>query len=172
MQNLPLPFQPTAGLFIWTLVVFLLLLVVLSKFIFPTLVKMTADREAAIAKQLAEAAQMRAEAATALEEHRQALARARTEAQAIVAEARQAAERERTLGVEKTHREQEELLSRARREIADERERALSSIRRETVDLAIAAAGKVVGTRLDGAADRKVVEDYLATLGKSQESHG
>ena len=46
-----------------------------------------------------------------------------------------------------------------------ERERAVADLRREAVDLAIAAAGKVVGQRLDSATDRKLVEDYLAQIG-------
>ena len=41
----------------------------------------------------------------------------------------------------------------------------MAELRREAVDLAIAAAGKVVGQRLDTAADRKLVEDYLSQIG-------
>ncbi len=164
MDNLPAPFQPTFGLFMWTGIVFLLLLWVLSKFVFPSLVEMTVAREAAIKLQMDEAAKMRAESAAALEEQRQLLASARGEALAIVAEARDAAERERATGVEKTRQEQEEQLARARREIDAERERAVAEIRREAVDIAISAAGKVVGARLDAAADRKIVEEYIASI--------
>jgi F-type H+-transporting ATPase subunit b len=165
MNDLPLPFQPTIGLFIWTIVVFVLLLAVLSKYVFPTLVQMTADREAAIKQQMADAERLRAESAAALEEQRQLLASARGEAQAIVAEAREAAERERASAVDKTRQEQDDLLQRARREIDAERERAVADIRREAVDIAISAAGKVVGARLDAAADRKIVEEYITTIG-------
>ena len=165
MNNLPAPFQPTLGLFIWTIVVFVLLLIVLSKYVFPPLVQMTADREAAIKQQLADAERMHADSAAALEEQRQLLASARGEATAIVAEARQAADRERAAAVEKTRQEQEDLLHRARREIDAERERAVAEIRREAVDLAISAAGKVVGQRLDAAADRKIVEEYIESIG-------
>jgi F-type H+-transporting ATPase subunit b len=66
--------------------------------------------------------------------------------------------------MEKTKQEQEELLARARREIAAERDRAVADLRREAVDLSLAAASKLVGQRLDGDADRKIVLDYLATL--------
>ena len=80
-------------------------------------------------------------------------------------EAREAAERERTAAVEKTRLEQDELLDRAKREIVAERERAVADIRREAVEIAISAAAKVVGTRLDSAADRKIVEDYIGSIG-------
>jgi F-type H+-transporting ATPase subunit b len=161
---LPAPFSPTIGLFIWTFIVFLPFLWLLSKFVFPIIVKATADREAAITKQLADAEKARADAAGYLQEQREMLAAARGEAQGIVAEARQAGDRERMAAIERTHAEQDELLARAKREIQGERERAISEIRREAVDLAIAAAGKVVGQRLDAAADRKLVEEYITTL--------
>ena len=164
MNNLPAPFQPTLGLFIWTWVVFILLFLVLRKWVFPPLVQMTADREAAIKQQMADAERLRNETAAMVEEQRQLLASARGEAQAIVADAREAAERERSAAVEKTRQEQEELLQRARREIEAERERAVADIRREAIDIAIAAAGKVVGARLEAAADRKIVEDYIASI--------
>lgn len=163
--TLPAPFSPTLGLFIWTWVVFLLLLVVLSKFVYPTLVKMTADREAAIKHQLSEAKRMHAEAEQVLEEQRKLLAGARGDANALLAEARQASERERASAIERTRAEQEELLSRAKQEIGAERERAKAELRREAVDLAIAAAGKVIGRELGADADRALVESYLHEIG-------
>lgn len=163
--DLPAPFSPTAGLFIWTIIVFIPFLIILAKYVFPMIVKATADREAAINKQLADAERMHSEAKAALTEQQQLLAGARGEAQALMAEARGAAERERAAAVEKTKAEQVEMLDRAKREIVAERERAVAELRRETVDLAIAAAGKVVGQRLDAGADRKLVEDYLAQIG-------
>lgn len=165
--GLPAPFSPTFGLFIWTFVVFIPFLFLLAKYVFPVIVKATADREAAITKQLADAEQTRAEAAGHLAEQRELLAAARGEAQDIVAEAHHAGERERLAAIERTRAEQEELLLRAKREIQGERERAIDDIRREAVDLAIAAAGKVVGQHLDGATDRKLIEDYITTLGTS-----
>ena len=51
--------------------------------------------------------------------------------------------------MEKTRQEQEELLARARREIGAERDRAIEELRREAVDLSLAAASKLIGERLD-----------------------
>ena len=163
---LPAPFQPTMGLIIWTWVVFALLLFVLAKFVLPLIVQAGVEREQAIAKALGDAESMRAEVARSLEEQRELLAGARGEAAAILTEARQAAERERAQGIEKTRAEQDDMLARARQEIVAERDRAIVELRRETVDLAIAAAGRVVGQSLDTAGDRRIVEDYLAGIGK------
>jgi F-type H+-transporting ATPase subunit b len=163
--GLPAPFSPTPGLMIWTWVVFIALMVLLTKLAFPTIVKMVADREAAITSQLADAERQHAESAVLLAEQRELLAGARGEATAIVAEARQAADRERVVAMEKTRVEQEDLLARARREIVAERERAVAEMRREAVDLAIAAAGRVIERRLDADTDRKMIEDYLSGIG-------
>ena len=67
--------------------------------------------------------------------------------------------------IEKTRQEQEELLARARREIAAERESAVAELRREAVDLSLAAASKLIEKRLDGETDRKLVQEFLASLG-------
>lgn len=163
--TLPAPFSPTWGLFIWTWLVFLPLLYVLSKFVYPVIVKMTVDREARIQNQLDEANRLHDEAKATLEEQRKHLAAARGESQALLAEARQAAEHERTAAIGRTRQEQEEILTRARHEIANERDRIKAELRREAVDLAIAAAGKVVEQELDAAADRKIVEEYLERIG-------
>jgi F-type H+-transporting ATPase subunit b len=165
MNNLPAPFQPTLGVVIWTWIVFLALFFLLAKFVFPMIVKATADREKQIKKDLDDAERMRSETQAALEEQQALLSSARGEATSIVAEARQAAVRERELGLEKTRQEQEELLHRARREIEAERERAVADIRRDAVDIAISAASKVVGAQLDSAADRRIVEEYIASIG-------
>ena len=163
--GLPGPFGFNLGLGVFTTIVFLGMFIILTKFVFPTLVKMTAEREARLVQLNHEAKTARDEAMAMLEEQKALLGTARTDAQAIVAEARQAAERERTLGLEKTKQEQQDLLERARKDIAAERDRALAELRRETVDLAIAAAGKVVGQRLELGQDRKLVEEYLASIG-------
>ena len=149
----------------WTIVVFLVLLAVLWKFAWPAILGAVEAREKALEEQLAEAERNRAEAAKLLEEHKQARRRRQgAGARASSLEARQLAEKERAVAMEKTKQEQEELLARARREIAAERDRAVAELRREAVDLSLAAASKLIGQRLDSEADRKIVLDYLATL--------
>jgi F-type H+-transporting ATPase subunit b len=162
------PFEVNFGLTFWTLLVFVALLVVLYKFAFPAILKTTEDRERTIARQLEEAEKANTEARTLLEENRKLLAEARTQAQTLVADAKSAAEKERTAAIEKTRHEQDELLARARRDIAAERDKALADLRREAVDLSLAAASKLIGQRLDSSADRALVESYLSSLEKTK----
>jgi F-type H+-transporting ATPase subunit b len=158
------PLVVNGGLMIWTLVVFLLLFLVLKRFAWPALLGAVEAREKRLEEQLAEAERNRAESARLLEEHKKLLLDTRTQASAILADARATAEKERALAMEKTKQEQEDLLERARREINAERERAIVELRREAVDLSLAAASKLIGERLSGESDRKLVEAYLATL--------
>jgi F-type H+-transporting ATPase subunit b len=158
----PLDVEP--GLMIWTVVVFVALLLILKKFAWPALLGAVEARERALEKQLADAERNRAEAARLLAEHQKLIAEGRASAQALLAEARAASEKERALAMEKTRQEQEELLERARRDIAAERDRAVADLRREAVDVSLAAASKLLGERLNSDNDRRIVQEYLSSL--------
>ncbi len=161
------PFSLNPGLMIWTWLVFLAFLFFFRKTFWTTIVSRAEEREKTIAGQLAEAGKLNAEARALLDEQKKATAEARSAGQTMLAEARSAAEKERALGHEKGKQEQMALLERARRDIAAERDRAVADLRREAVDLALGAASKVIGLRLDAEQDRKIVLDYLATVERS-----
>jgi len=159
------PLTVEFGLMFWTVIVFIALLLVLRKFAWPALLGAVEARERALEEQIAQAERDRAEAARLLAEHQKLVAEARSSAHSLLAEARTAAEKERALGLEKARQEQEELLERARRDITAERDRAVVELRREAVDLSLAAASRLIGERLDSERDRKIVQEYLAGLG-------
>ena len=159
------PLVVNGGLVIWTLVVFGLLLFILKKWAWPPMVAAVEARERALEEQLAEAERNRRDAAELLARHEKLLAEGKASAHALLAEARAAAERERAVAMEKTRQEQEELLERARRDIQLERERAVVELRREAVDLSLAAATKLISERLNSENDRRIVQDYLSSLG-------
>jgi F-type H+-transporting ATPase subunit b len=158
------PLSVEYGLMFWTIVVFLLLVAILWKFAWPQILGAVEAREQALEAQIAEAARSREEAAKLLEEHRRLVADARTQAHQTLQEARAAAEKERAFLLEQAKQEQDAMLERARRELQAERDRAVADLRREAVDLSLAAASKVVGERLSTDADRRLVLDYLRTL--------
>lgn len=158
------PLTVEGGLMFWTLVVFALLLFVLRKYAWPEILKAVEERERNLEQQIADAARAREEAAGLLAEQKRLLDAARAEARGLLAQAEKVAEAERTVRLEKTKEEQEVLLQRARREIAEERDRAVLQLRREAVDLSLAAAAKLVGKRLDAATDRELVEQFIASM--------
>jgi F-type H+-transporting ATPase subunit b len=158
------PFTLEPGLIIWTWGVFIALFLLLRRFAWPAILRTTEEREHRIRSQLEEAERLNTEAKVALEEHRSLLAGARQEAHQLLQDAKTTAEKERETLLARTREEQEQVLDRARKEIAAERERAIAELRREAVDLSLAAASKLIGSRLGAAEDRKLVEDYLASL--------
>jgi F-type H+-transporting ATPase subunit b len=158
------PLVVNGGLVIWTLVVFGLLLFILKKWAWPPMVAAVQAREKALEDMLAEAERNRTESARLLAEHERLIAEGRTAAHSLLVEAKSVAEKERALALEKTRQEQEELLARALRDIASERDRAVQELRREAVDVSLAAASKLMGQRLDSETDRKLVQEYLAGL--------
>ena len=160
------PFSINPGLIIWTLVVFGILMALLWRLAWPAILKSVEERERRIQKQLEDAERANADAQRLLEEHKKTIAGARSEAQDMIAKAKAVAQKERELLLAKAREEYEGLLARARKDIDAEKEKAIVALRREAVELSIAAAAKVIDANLDTEANRRLVTDYLAGLEK------
>ena len=156
--------EPNLGLMVWTLFIFAVLAFILGKFAFPKILASVEAREKALEDAINAAKRDREEAARLLAEHRAALDASRAEAQKIIADARIAAERVRADLVEQAHAEQASMLARARQEIESEKTKAILALRKEAVDLAIAAASKVVEKNLDQPTNRDLVEKFLSSV--------
>jgi F-type H+-transporting ATPase subunit b len=163
----PGPFTINPGLIIWTLVVFGILLAGAWRWGYPALLKMVEERERRIQRQLEDAERANAEAQRLLEEHKKQIAAARNEAQEILAKAKSVSQKERETLLAKAREEYDALLNRARKDIDAEKEKAILALRREAVDLSIAAASRVIEANLDTEANRKLVTDFLESLGKA-----
>lgn len=157
-------FNIDIGLSIWTIVVFLTLLWVLRRFAWKPILGALEAREKRIEEAIAAAARLRGEAERTLVEHKKQLAQAREQAQHILAESRQAAERLGQELEERARRESSEILERVQREIQREREQAIDALRREAVELALAAASRLLHRHLDSENDRALVLAYLDSL--------
>ncbi len=154
-------FDINVGLIIWTIIIFLTVLTVLWRFAFGPILAAVNAREEGINNALEEARTRQAEAEKLLEEHKQQLADARRQAQEIVAEGREAGGRLQKEIEGKAREESEAILTRARAEIEREKDAAVDSLRQEAVDVALAAASKLLRQKLDGEQDRKLVMDFV-----------
>lgn len=155
---------PSTGVMAWTLIIFLLLLFVLSKFAFKPLFAAVEAREQALRDAIEGAKRDRAETEAALAQQRAQLEAARSEAQQIVADSRATAEKMRSDLLAQTKQQQEEMIEQARRAIEGEKAAAIADLRKEAVDLAIAGASRVIEQNLDSAGNRTIVESFLASL--------
>lgn len=156
--------EPKAGLMFWTLIVFVILFVVLSKYAFKPLFESVEAREAALEEAIEGAKRDRAEAADLLAQQKSLLEAGRADAQKFIADSRAVAEKMRADMLAGTKAQQEEMLDAARRSIEGEKLSAIAQMRAESVDLAIAGASRVIEQNLDNTNNRRIVEQFLGTL--------
>ena len=157
-------FDLNPGLSVWTTFVFLILLGILWKFAWGPILEMVQAREDGIQGTLDQAANERDEAAKLLAEHRQQMADARRQAQQMIAEGKEAGERVRQGIEEKARIEGDAMIERAREAIEREKDAALGELRKEAVDLALAAAAKLLQESLDEEKDRELIMGFIDDL--------
>jgi F-type H+-transporting ATPase subunit b len=146
---------------------FLLLLVLLRKFLYrPFLAKME-ERTRAIKASLDEAQAARAEAAKQQEENAERLRAAHAEAAAIRTRALQEAAEEQRKLVETARAESQRLVESAKAQLEAETRKAREDLRREVSDLAVAVAEKLLKRSLRDDDHRRIVADAVAHIGTS-----
>lgn len=161
-------FSVNLGLSAWTVVVFVVLLFVLKKYAWGPILDAVEAREDGIRDALDEAARRQEEAEKLAEEHRKQLAEARREAQEIIAEGREAGQKVRRDIEEQARQESQRILERARREIEREKDAALETVRTEAVELALAAASRLLDQKLGAEQDRELILGYLDDLAEKE----
>ena len=157
-------FDINAGLSTWTLIVFALLVFVLGKYAWGPILEAVDAREKGIQSALDEAASRNEEAASLLAEHKEQLADARRQANDLIAEGKAAGEHVRKEIEEKARAEAQAIVERARAEIERERDAALETLRKESVELALGAASRLMQEKMDQDKDRALVERYLTEM--------
>jgi F-type H+-transporting ATPase subunit b len=126
---------------------------------------MLADRKDRIETGLKDAEQARRDRENAEQERVTTLSEARREANEILTRAQKVAQETRDADIAATREELERLRVRAAAEIEAEKTRAIADVRAEVADLALLAAGKVVGETMTGDRQRRLVEEFLETAG-------
>src|SRR6201994_3226467 len=156
--------SPGVGLMIWTLVLFLITMWVLSKVAFPKIQQALDKRADTIAESIEAAERQRKESDELLEEYRTRLAEAREQADEIMARARKAADTAENEAQAAGREKRDELVAQAQRDIEAEMRRSLESIRREVADLTVLATEKVTRKTLPEADQKRLVEEALGEV--------
>ena len=156
--------QLDPGLFIWTILTFLLLLMVLAKFAWKPLLEMLDERQKSIDDSLLSAEKARLELAGINKESEAILSKSRTQAQTIVADAKSAADKLNEDIVSKAKEEADGQLKKAKNQISVEKDRALLEIRQEVVELSITVAEKIIKKNLSKDDNASIIEDSLNKL--------
>lgn len=155
------------GLILWTIITFVILLVILRAAAWKPLLGALTAREEKIRTALQDAEDAQQEARRLLEENRRQLALAEEQSQRVMKEGREMGERLKAEILDKANASSRTMIDQARDEILREKEAALGQLRAEVADLAVMAAGKLLDANLDTAASRKLVDAAIRELPKS-----
>jgi F-type H+-transporting ATPase subunit b len=153
--------QPDPGLFIWTIVTFLVLLTLLAKFAWTPLLQALEGRQESIRKSLDDARQAKQELERLQQESAEIIRQGRIEAEAIITRSRGDAERLREEMKHKARAEADGIVKNAERQIQLETSRAVQQIRLEAVDLSVMIASKLIQRNLTKEDNEKLIEDAL-----------
>ena len=156
--------QLDPGLYIWTIVVFLVLLGLLAKFAWKPLLEALEKRQESIRRSLDDAAKAKQELERLQVESQRILAEARAEAETIVARTREDANRLRDEMRQKAQQEAANIVKNAEKQIQLETARALQQIRHEAVDLSIAIASKLLQRNVSKEDNERLIEDTFRQL--------
>ena len=153
--------QPDPGLFIWTIVTFLVLLTILAKFAWRPLLQALESRQALIRKSLDDAVQAKQDLERLTHEAAQIISKARVDAEAVVSRSQADADRLREEMKQKAKADADVIVKSAERQIQLETNRALQQIRLEAVDLSVMIASKLIQRNLTKEDNEKLIADAL-----------
>lgn len=160
------PFVGDVGNMIWTLLIFLIVVVVLGKFAWGPILGLLQKREDFIRESLEQAKKDREEAEATLKAHAEKLDGARAEASAIVDEARRDAEVVKRKIEETTKKEADTMLERARREIQVATDTAVRELYDLSGKLATDVASRIIRKEIDAKEHERLIAESLDELGK------
>lgn len=149
------------GLIIWTIFIFLILLVLLRRFAWKPILAMIDERESAIQDSLERAEQAQAEAEERLQQYEQRLAEARREAREILNESRESGEKIRDEIVSEAQSQKQKMIEDAREQIEAEREKTVRELRDTVADVAISAASRILNRELSPEKHAEIIEQSL-----------
>jgi F-type H+-transporting ATPase subunit b len=158
----PMAFDPDLAVF--SAIVFLLLLAVLGKFAWPSIVKALDERERKIADNIAAAEARHEEAKRLLAEHEAKLGAAAGEVRALLDEARRDADHTRRRIEEEGHKAAKDELARALREIERAKDAAVQDLAVASANTAIELARKVIQEELTPEKNNQLIREAAAKL--------
>ena len=158
------------GLQIWTLVTFVILLVLLAKFAFKPIAEALDRRGETIKKSIDDAEKSRVDAKKLMEDYQKQIADARNEAGKVIEEARQLGERVRKEVVEKANTEASAVAQRAQEEIVRQKEKGIQELKDTVASLSVQIASKVIEKEVNEATHRQLIDTLIKDLGKVQRS--
>ena len=155
------------GLLAWTVLTFVLLLVVLKKVAWGPILDALDARENEIKDALNAAEKAREEAERVSSDYEDAIRKAQAEAQQIISEAKTAGEKVKLDLEAIASVKADEIIEKAKAQIDAERVKVISEIKTVAVEISLSAAAKVIERNLDSDDNRKLVNEALEGIGQA-----
>lgn len=155
------------GLIIWTIIIFLLLLIVLSQIAWKPLIKALKNREDSIKNTIENAEKLNEEAKMIMEQNKKKLEEANSHSMSMINEAKNTANTIKDEIVNKANEEAKKITERANSEISHMKETALEDIKEQIVEIAIKAAEKILSENLDEKKHKKIIDDFIRNVPKN-----
>ena len=153
---------PAIGLMFWTVVIFILLLVILKKFAWKPILKAVDDRNSSINEALASAEKAKSEMEQLSADNDKILNEARNQRDSIIKEARDIKIKTIADAKNKASIEAEKIISSAKEQIKNEKMKAMTELKNEIADISIQMAEKIIKTELkDAKSQKKLIEEDL-----------
>ncbi len=159
------PIVPELNELIYSILAFVVLLVMFKKFAFQPVKKAMDARTERIRKDLDQADSAKTEAESILDEYRKQLADAKSESDRIIGEARQQAEKVKADLTESANKEVADLKAKATEDIDSARNSAIASLQSSVASMAIELAEKVVEANLDREMNQRLIDTFIDKVG-------
>jgi len=156
--------QVEPGLAIWTILTFVVLVLLLAKYAWRPLLRALDARQEIIRKSLEDAQQASKAAEEANKNSEQVLKQARIEAEAIISASRAEAEKLREEMRQTARTDAETIIRDARTQIDVETGRALRMIRGEIADISVDIATKLIRRNCSREANIDLIEETLSQI--------
>jgi F-type H+-transporting ATPase subunit b len=157
------PFQPTPGLALWSLIIFLLFWFIMSKVAFKPIAEALSKRENDIQDAIDTAKNTKLEMANMKAENEKLLAEAREERSKIIQEAKDIKTQMITEAKDKAREEANKIVTNALSDIENQKKAAIAEVKSELGAMALSIAERVIRKELKGNAEQ---EAFVNTLVK------
>lgn len=158
----------TLSSFIFAIVAFGILMLLLSKYAFGPLMGIMEQRRKLVLDQMQNAEENRKQADALLAEQKAALEQVRNEAKQIMEQARVTSGKQAEDIIQQAKTEADRLKEEALREIANEKNLAIASLRNQVSAMSVMIASKIIEKQIDEKSQEQLVEHYLKEVGGNQ----
>ena len=153
--------NPMTSTVFWSIIVFVILIVVLWKFVLKPVNKMMVKRQEEIQEAVNIADKQRQEAQEFIEGQKLQLEAAKKEARQIIEDSKIAARKIKDEIEEKAAEKSRTILDSALEEIRAERDRSVVAVKNQIIEIAMDATERIIGKSLSEEEHKKLIEESL-----------